>query len=59
MSRSMLESLPQEILLLILEYIDQEDSHTVVDLACVCKPLYYRLMPFLFRTLRFSAHDIS
>lgn len=55
----MLESLPQEILLLILEYIEQENAHTIVDLACVCKHLYYRVTPLLFRTLRFSARDIS
>lgn len=57
--RNMQESLPQEILLLILEYIEQEDAYTIVDFACVCKHLYYRVTPLLFRTLRFSTRDAS
>lgn len=34
-------------------------TYSIVDLACACKHLYYRLTPLLFRTLRFSAHNIS
>lgn len=59
MSINILESLPQEILLLILEYIEQENAFNLVDLAFTCKHLYCRLTPLLFRTLRFPIHDVS
>lgn len=54
-----MERLPQEILTVIAEYVEHEYVYTIVDLACTCKHLYYRLAPLLFRTLRFSAHDFT
>ncbi|EED17066.1 conserved hypothetical protein [Talaromyces stipitatus ATCC 10500] len=55
----MLEQLPQEVLILICEYLERENATSILDLACVSKHLYSYLVPRLLRTLKFSINEFS